>query len=270
MLQGHIDDISDGQISGWVYSRLQPVAGEQILAYCGEQCIGAGEIGIFRADLRDAGLDDGRLGFRIRFDQNVLSTGQPIHLRFDSSDFSLHPTAFWKRPAARPSNRLGLYSQAELDRLDWMAGQGWLTQDQYAMARSLNRMGVYQRTFSRAELVHAPLETLVHRIYAECLSILFKISSDAAANRVRVASHEAGAALEPGSGGGTGEIFGIYATAFRCGIAEGVQRTDVAVAAEVPVMQYQNSAFQLMLVHAACLRGAVEPEGAPNVLYVVD
>lgn len=266
MLQGHIDEIADGKISGWVYSRLQPVAGEQVLAYCGEQCIGAGEVGLFRADLRDAGLDDGRLGFQIRFDQEILKTGLPVHVRFNSSDFSLHPRSFWTRGAARPADKLGLYSQAEVTRLDWMAAQGWLSQDQYTMAKALNRMGVYQRTISRTELAGAPLETHARRIFAECLSLLFKLPAESTAGGVRMETFPEGAPFDA-TGRGAYELVGLFGTSFGCEIVEGAHRSDLELPADPPAMRYHNSPFQLMMVHAACLRSEIRPEGVAHVLH---
>jgi hypothetical protein len=74
MLQGHIDLIEDGKVAGWIYSSIKSVTGMRLLAFSGSQCIGVGEIGLYREDLQRAGLDDGKLGFEIRCGWRILTS----------------------------------------------------------------------------------------------------------------------------------------------------------------------------------------------------
>lgn len=63
MIIGAIESSSGGTISGWIHCRTAVLTGEVVLAFLDGVCVGSGEVGDFRMDLRNAGLDDGRLGF---------------------------------------------------------------------------------------------------------------------------------------------------------------------------------------------------------------
>ncbi|EGF93576.1 hypothetical protein ABI_20160 [Asticcacaulis biprosthecium C19] len=63
MIRGAIDSVHPDKIGGWIYSEIGSLRGKRVLAFVGSQCVGSGEVGLFRQDLADAGLDEGYVGF---------------------------------------------------------------------------------------------------------------------------------------------------------------------------------------------------------------
>ncbi|ESQ88888.1 hypothetical protein ABAC460_13995 [Asticcacaulis sp. AC460] len=63
MIRGAIDSVHPDKIGGWIYSEIGSLRGKKVLAFVGGLCVGSGEIGLFRQDLADAGLDEGYVGF---------------------------------------------------------------------------------------------------------------------------------------------------------------------------------------------------------------
>lgn len=263
MLKGHIDSVLDDSVSGWIYSRERPVAGERVLAFCGAQCIGSAEVGIYRDDLFQAGLDDGRLGFQISFDRAALTDPGAMHVRMEGSDFSLLIKDFWNAPKSDETTKLGLFSAPEIERIDWMASRGWLNQGQYASAKAINRMGIYQQLFSRKSVEASSLDALVGEIFADCLSIMLKLSKKAVAGRliVQELSGKVAGLQSPFPG-----VVGLYNAAFSCRINEGLHRPDMQDTQTVPII-YDNSAYQLMMVHVDCCEDIVNVE--EGVLKVI-
>ncbi len=269
MLQGHIDSISEGKISGWIYSEAQCVTGRRVLAFSGSQCVGAGDVGLYRKDLHQAGLDDGRLGFEIQFNGSDTISNRLLHIRLENSDFCLFPSRFWNDLNPTKPARLGLYSQDEIDRIEWMAAQGWLTQDQYAMSKSINLMGIYQRAFSRAELVNTDLESLVARSMSECYGILLKIDPGTLNEKIMVETYIPETSLATISHKKSSHVIGLFSSAFRCRVGEGRQRSDVESPDQFRTIQYQNSAYQMMILHLDCLDGELEySDIPPQVAYL--
>lgn len=65
MIVGAIEVIENNNIAGWLYCEAIDLYRKEVLAFLGEECIGAGVVSIFRQDLIDAGLKGGYLGFSI-------------------------------------------------------------------------------------------------------------------------------------------------------------------------------------------------------------
>jgi len=131
VLRGSVDFVGPDRISGWVYSELGSVTGRRVLAFNGDQCIGAGEVNITREDLRAAGLGDGVLGFNISINAASVKNLLQIHVRLEYSDFSLFERRFHQKLLSSGKESQKIYSSEELERVNWMSRQGWLTQDQY-------------------------------------------------------------------------------------------------------------------------------------------
>ena len=64
-LRGHIDLYGGGHLSGWVFDSGRPDESIFIEIYDGQDLIGSGQADLYRADLEEAGLGNGRHGFRI-------------------------------------------------------------------------------------------------------------------------------------------------------------------------------------------------------------
>lgn len=264
MLKGHIDSIEDDHVSGWIYSRERPLTGERVLAFCGEKCIGAAEVEIYRDDLYKAGLGDGRLGFQIFFDSAAPINPKNIHVRMEGSDFSLITKDFWKTSSSLQSNRCGLFSQFEIDRVDWMASLGWLTQSQYALTKSINRMGVYQRMFSRADIQNSSLDELVREAYADCLSIMLQVSKKNIHSKIYAETFSGDFEMLKTL---PFEVIAVYGANFSCKLHEGRHRTDAFGDELAMPICYDNSSYQVMFVHVACCEGIAQiQDGALQLL----
>ncbi|MES3152941.1 hypothetical protein [Sphingomonas faeni] len=88
MIKGAIDLLENGRVGGWIYSEAVDLEGQHVLAFVGRHCVGSGVVGIFRQDLFDAGLGNGRCGFS--FDADVSEGGgDALVIRLEDSDLSL-------------------------------------------------------------------------------------------------------------------------------------------------------------------------------------
>lgn len=249
MLKGSIDKLTADQVSGWAYSESGKITGRRILAFIGERCIGAGEVGLLRADLRDAGLGDGKLGFEFAIDAGMVKELEQVHLRLENSDFCLFQTAFHQNIARENQAIQELYTEAELARVEWMNRQGWLTNEQYLGVKALNTLGVYQRTFSKAELAQENMAARAPAAYCELIGTLLRqeiseeqleisLASDLIISDAPQVKHR--------------EIIGVFGDTCEVSVAEG-SHGEIESPAEA--ITYKNAAHQLLLVHATCLKG---------------
>jgi hypothetical protein len=100
MIRGAIDSIHPDKIGGWIYSEIGSLRGKKVLAFVGGQCVGSGEVGLFRQDLADAGLDGGYVGFS--FDISLPSRDRlpSVIVSLENSDLFLkQPDAVVGAPA---------------------------------------------------------------------------------------------------------------------------------------------------------------------------
>lgn len=266
MLRGNIDVISSNRVAGWVYSDTAPVTGRRILAFAGEHCIGAGEVGVLRPDLRDAGLGDGALGFEIMVTPGAIRDPAAVHVRLDCSDFSLFGRVFYQRLGGTRQGHLHLYTPEEAERVDWMNRQGWLSHEQYTGLRALNALGLHQRTFSRAELAQAPLEARASAVYAEVVSALFR--RDVPLERLEI---ESTAEVLPNALNTERhlEILGVFGDAFEFEAGEGAHHEVAALGGPAPAIVHRNAAHQVLLIHAECLLRILPAPSGPLRLNLI-
>lgn len=262
MLRGNIDQITSDRVSGWVYSDAARLTGQKVLAFAGDRCVGAGEIGLMRPDLRDAGLGDGRFGFEIPVHIPDVKNLNAIHVRLDCSDFSLFDGEFHRQQHVASQRDQQLYSPEELARVEWMNRQGWLTNEQYLGLKAINTLGVYQRTFSKAELAQEPLAQRAAKVYSDIVSTVFR--QDLPVEQLEV---ESAATYLPEVSGASKhvEILGFFGAAFALEIHEGAH-ADPALR-DSPGLRCANAAHQVILVHARCL-GDLALEGLEAVQMI--
>ncbi|GAA0762387.1 hypothetical protein LRH25_22705 [Ideonella azotifigens] len=263
MLKGFIEQISETAISGWVYCANFDVAGHRLLAFERDQCIGAGHIDIHRPDLEAAGMGKGLLGFSISCDPAVLKRHANISVRLDNSDFALLPRSTSQRPARREV-AAGLFSSTEARRVEWMARQGWLSQEQFLALRSLNQLGVYQRTFSRSELGDFSLERKAADLYLEIMCLLFRSEFNLAQLQEHSLMPRDLAQLDFNLAGGEHGVIGLYGGELSAEVSEGAHALGID-GAEPPVVapvSYRCAPHQLLLVHTGCLRSLALGKGS--------
>jgi hypothetical protein len=160
ILRGAIDFISPTRICGWMYSEKASVTGMTALALLDGQCVGAGEVQVFRPDLAQAGLADGNLGFDIQISVKQRGDEARVAIKLEGSDaVLLQPAARVER--AEAGNGAALPSFRSMASLDWMRARGWLEQTEIDLFKGVEQFGVYDRSLRLSKvaekLAGAPL-----------------------------------------------------------------------------------------------------------------
>jgi hypothetical protein len=148
MIRGHVDFVSRTRIEGWLYSERLPLSGARVLAFEGDDCVGAGRIEVFREDLHRAGLGDGIAGFSFFIQLKPDHNPRTVHVQLEGSDLVLRQVgSLIAPPAAAGYSRRG---PRAVQTLSWMLGCGWLTQGQYDALRLLGQFGAYRQSLRGA------------------------------------------------------------------------------------------------------------------------
>lgn len=144
MIIGAIESSSGGAISGWMHCRKAVLTGEVVLAFLDGVCVGSGEIGAFRQDLRSAGLDDGRLGFSFPITvSNPDDASRVVVALSDCEAFLLPPGARVIDPAAPASPDAFLCGNLpDPERLAWFVATAGVDPADCDMVRTLADFGV--------------------------------------------------------------------------------------------------------------------------------
>jgi hypothetical protein len=150
MIRGAIENVSRNRVYGWVWSPAAPVAGRRVLAFLDEACIGAGEVGDFRPDLKDAGLGDGMAGFNFDLTYPNPADAPRVVVRLEGSDAVLIQRRSRVMPPGAVASgsapgRQGRQPQS-LSSLQWMRARGWLSQSDFDFLRFFRQIGVYDRS----------------------------------------------------------------------------------------------------------------------------
>lgn len=250
MLRGNIDVISSNRIAGWIYSDSTSVTGRKVLAFNGEQCIGAAEINLLRPDLREAGLGDGVLGFEIMVNPGAIKHSHTVHVRLDCSDFSLFDRSFYQRLATQRQGFQQLYSADEVERIHWMNRQGWLSQEQLQGLKALVSLGYYQRTFSRAELQQQSVQERAAELHASVVSTLFRREVP-----LETLEYETTTAYLPQTLNRDKhiEVIALFGEEFNFDVDEGAH-SEGGPNQSGP-LHFKNAAHQVLLVQVDCLAG---------------
>jgi hypothetical protein len=145
MFRGAIEVVTDNAISGWVYSNEADLTGRTLLAFVGERCVGSGPIEIFRQDLKDAGLGDGRYGFHFGITVDGPAAA-PIVVKFEASDAILMPPdgrLTTGRSAAPVMSRQTF--QLKFAQLSWQSERGVVKPADFILLRDLLCFGYCSR-----------------------------------------------------------------------------------------------------------------------------
>lgn len=81
-IQGHIDifDKDNNLLHGWMYDSGKPNEALEFQVYAGQQILGTGIAKLYRKDLEDKGLGNGKYGFITKLTMPLLSNGRPKEL----------------------------------------------------------------------------------------------------------------------------------------------------------------------------------------------
>ena len=89
MIRGAIDLVTNDRVQGWLFSSEVSLRDRTVLAFVGRRCVGAGTLGVFRNDLKAAGLGDGYSGFAVRITLAGPAELSSIVIRLENSDLTL-------------------------------------------------------------------------------------------------------------------------------------------------------------------------------------
>jgi hypothetical protein len=149
MIRGSIELVTNDLIQGWIVSEDGRIRDRTLLAFRGEDCVGAGRVNTFRPDLADAGMGDGHFGFA--FPISVPSEAvTSVVLKLEGSDAILVQKGAVVTASAAPARDLGRGTVRErLASLKWALKHGRISQGDFDFLRILWSTGVYERGLVR-------------------------------------------------------------------------------------------------------------------------
>jgi hypothetical protein len=141
MFRGNIDHASRTHIAGWVYCERQSLVGARVHAFVDEQCVGSGVVELFRQDLVEAGVGDGRGGFNFAIALGDSQDPRLLHIRVESGNAIIRQPFARLAPAdAGEARHSGPASNPQS--LAWMLERDWLTGEQHRLLHGLSEFGV--------------------------------------------------------------------------------------------------------------------------------
>ncbi len=87
-LTGYVDAVSDGRVHGWAYDRIRPGKRLTLEVYAAGGRVGTIRAELFRQDLANAGVGDGRYGFDFALPDSGVDP-ETISIKVGDSDFWL-------------------------------------------------------------------------------------------------------------------------------------------------------------------------------------
>ncbi len=141
MLIGAIESSSPDHVSGWIHSGAADVGGALLLAFLDQRCVGAGRVEIFRQDLADAGLGDGRRGFHFPIQVPRPEDALRVAVRLDLSEVYLLQREAVLDHGHMPRAYLG-GELPDAARRDWMCRHGLMVAAQEQALAGLADFGV--------------------------------------------------------------------------------------------------------------------------------
>ena len=140
MIRGHIDFASHTRVEGWLHSDSLALGGARLLAYVDDDCVGCGNIDVFRKDLLAAGIGDGLAGFGFAIYVPPTHDPRVLNIRLEGGNVMLRQSV--ARLVARDESQGPPQRSLDPESLSWMLGRGWLAQAQYDVLRQLAGFGV--------------------------------------------------------------------------------------------------------------------------------
>lgn len=149
MIRGSIELVTNDNIQGWIFSEDGKIRERTLLAFQGDLCVGAGRVNTFRADLADAGMGDGHLGFAFPISVPASEIGSVV-LKLEGSDAILVQHGAKVSTLAGPVRGLERTDvRAKLSSLKWALKHGRIAQNDFDFLRILWSTGVYERGLVR-------------------------------------------------------------------------------------------------------------------------
>ncbi|ESQ73626.1 hypothetical protein [Asticcacaulis sp. AC402] len=173
MIRGAIDNVHPDKIGGWIYSEQGSLKGKRVLAFVAGQCVGAGEVGLFRQDLADAGMDEGFVGFNFDISLPNRDALPSVIVSLENSDLFLKQgnsvvvDAVAAYGASAPSGSADApaagHSPASID---WMLSTGWLSKADADFLKYVASVGFFTRSLRRGKTEIIPAEAEAERLFS--------------------------------------------------------------------------------------------------------
>jgi hypothetical protein len=202
MLKGAIDYVSANSIGGWLFTSFGDLDDTVVLAFSGATCVGSGKIDVFRPDLLDAGMGDGRLGFSFPISVKDESEASRVYVKLEGSD-----AVILQPEKITPTRRKDLFQtpRYSAETLEWMRLRGWFAPDELLFLKGMARMGCMEYSFiPRSPNSGASQELRDHASVAKELLSLISMSENAyqslsviAANSDDLVSQVAALVIDP-------------------------------------------------------------------------
>lgn len=144
MIIGAIELVGNDEISGWIHSRADDLSDALVLAFLDDVCVGAGRVELFRQDLADAGLGDGRRGFSFRIALPHPEDALRVCVRLDRCEtFLLQAGAvLTNRRAPRKTSEYVAGALPGPERRAWLQARGCLEPPMNDLLESIESFGV--------------------------------------------------------------------------------------------------------------------------------
>lgn len=272
MIRGSIEHVANDVIQGWIYSEDGNIRERTLLAFRGDACVGAGRVNMFRADLADAGMGDGHLGFTFPISVPPQDIGSVV-VKLEGSDAVLLQRSAVVTGTSSSSRDLGRSEVRErLASLKWALKHGRISQGDFDFLRILWSTGVYERGLVRRNptddgaVTEKPLG-----VATSLLEAYLQTEVQTSVERVRSAEEFAAETARLAKGEGLAPIVAVY-TQERAilRVVEGSHIGDHAMDAEARAanfVDYALSPENFVVFDARSLADILLPEG--GVLYMI-
>lgn len=177
MLKGAIDHVSAASIGGWLFTSLGSLDDSVVLAFSGDTCVGSGKIDVFRPDLLEAGMGDGRLGFSFPISVKDENEASRVYVKLEGSD-----AVILQPDKAAPLKRKDMFQTAQYnpESLEWMRLRGWFSPDELLFLKGMTRIGCVEYSLiARTPQAGATQKPLDHVSAAKELLSLISMSGNA-------------------------------------------------------------------------------------------
>ncbi len=252
MIRGSIESVTADLIQGWIHSSDGRIRDHTLLAFHGDQCVGAGKVNTFRGDLADAGIGDGHLGFSFPISVPADRLGSVV-LRLEGGDAILvQSRAFVTSASAAHAGLSRDEVRSRLASLKWALKHGRISQGDFDFLRILWSFGAYERGLLRRS---AGEEAMVSDAPATVAASLLEsyAGTDVRVETETVRSSEAFAQAVAGVVGAAGllPVVALH-TSERATVrvAEGTHVTDAEASRAAPFTDYPIGTDQLLILDA--------------------
>ncbi|EGF93575.1 hypothetical protein ABI_20150 [Asticcacaulis biprosthecium C19] len=170
MIRGAIDNVHPDKIGGWIFSEQGSLKGKRVLAFVDGQCVGAGDVGLYRQDLADAGMDEGFVGFNFDISLPSRDALPSVIVSLENSDLFLKQSnsivvdavASYAAPSPGDLPAAG-HSPASIE---WMQSTGWLSKADADFLKYLASVGFFTRSLRKGKTEVIPAEAEAERLFS--------------------------------------------------------------------------------------------------------